>query len=53
MEMNGHSGAEVVDLLGDPHSAALVRLCDPGNGLESEDEFKNVWVAVRSAVEGL
>jgi hypothetical protein len=32
MELNGHSGAEVVDLLVDPASAVLVEMCNPGRG---------------------
>jgi hypothetical protein len=39
MEINGHSGANLVDLLDDPASAVLVEMCNPGSGLDSEDKF--------------
>jgi hypothetical protein len=51
MEMNGHSGAEVVDLLDDPASAVLVDMCNPGRSFEVENEFRGVWVAIREAIE--
>jgi hypothetical protein len=53
MEINGHSGAEVVDLLEDPASAVLVEMCNPGRGLNSEENFKAVWTAVRNAIDAL
>jgi hypothetical protein len=53
MELNGHGGAEVIDLNDTSASAVLVDMCDPGRALESESEFREVWVAVREAVEGL
>jgi hypothetical protein len=53
MEINGHSGAEVIDLLGDQASATLVDMCNPGRGLDSEESFGVVWIAVRDAVLAL
>jgi hypothetical protein len=53
MKMNGHSGAEVVDLMGGTASAALVEMCNPGRSFESESEFQYVWVAIREALEGV
>jgi hypothetical protein len=42
MVINGKSGAEVVDLMGDPVSSVLVDMCDPGRGLESEEDLRIV-----------
>jgi hypothetical protein len=53
MKINGHSDAEVVNLLADPASAMLVKMCNPGRGLDSEEEFKAVWTAVRNAIDAL
>jgi hypothetical protein len=53
MEINGHSGAEVIDLLGDQASATLVDMCNPGRGLDSEESFGVVWIAIRDAVLAL
>jgi hypothetical protein len=53
MEMNGHRGAEVIDLEGDPVSAVLVDMCDPRRSFESESDFRVVWGSVRDAVDSL
>jgi hypothetical protein len=53
MEMNGHRGAEVVDLNDNLASRTLVDMCDPGRRFESDSEFREVWVAIREAVEGI
>jgi hypothetical protein len=53
MEINGHSGAEVIDLLGDQASATLVDMCNPGRGWDSEESFGAVWTAIRDAVQAL
>jgi hypothetical protein len=53
MEMNGHKGAEVVDLSDNLASRTLVDMCDPGRRFESDIEFREVWVAIREAVEGV
>jgi hypothetical protein len=53
MEINGHSGAGVIDLLGDQASATLVDMCNPGRGLDSEESFRVVWIAIRDAVLAL
>jgi hypothetical protein len=52
MEINEHRGAEVVDLLGDPASAALVEMCNPGRGLDSEEDFRAVWCEVVFSRQG-
>jgi hypothetical protein len=52
-ELNGHGGAEVIDLNDTSASAVLVDMCDPGRALESGSEFREVWVAFREAVEGI
>jgi hypothetical protein len=53
MAINGQSNAVVVDLMGDPRSASLVDMCNPGRGLDSEAEFRVVWCSVREAVSAL
>jgi hypothetical protein len=53
MEMNGHSGAEIIDLMGDPVTAVLIDMCNPRRSFGSESEFGAVWKSVRSAVEKL
>jgi hypothetical protein len=53
MEINGHSGAQVIDLLDDQASATLVDMCNPGRGLDSEECFEAVWTTIRDAVQGL
>ncbi len=53
MDMNGHSGAEVINLSDNVASAVLVDMCDPGRRFESDVEFKEVWVAIREAVESI
>jgi hypothetical protein len=53
MEMNGHRGAAVIDLMGDSVSAVLVDMCDPRRSFESDSEFRVVWGSVREAIEQL
>jgi hypothetical protein len=53
MEINGHRGAEVIDLTGDTAAAVLVDMCDPRRSFESESDFRVVWGSVRDAVESL
>jgi 3-methyladenine DNA glycosylase Mpg len=53
MDMNGHGGAEVVYLNDNSASAVLVRMCDPDKKLESDSEFREVWVAIKEAIEGV
>jgi hypothetical protein len=53
MEMNGHRGAAVIDLMGDSVSAVLVDMCDPRRSFESDSDFRVVWGSVREAIEQL
>jgi hypothetical protein len=53
MELNGHKGCPIIDLLDSKASRTMVEMCNPARGMESEREFQGVWASIREAIEGV
>ena len=50
-EAMGVRGADVVEIDGDEHIIAILKLCDPRCELHSEEEFIGFWSAARNAID--
>lgn len=50
-EAMGLSGTRVIDVQGDGDVMALLELCRPASGLESDEQFVAFWLSARSTVD--